>query len=85
MPLYDFACDACGERFEAHAEPGATAPCPACGAVEGRRLWTPLPPPAKELGLKGRAAAESNAKRRQREHDKREAFKAERRRKREGG
>lgn len=85
MPLYDFACDACGEQFEAVTEPGARAACPACGGVEGRRLWTPLPPPAKQLGLKGPRAAESDARRAQREHDKRAAFKAERRRRREGG
>jgi putative FmdB family regulatory protein len=84
MPLYDFACDACGERFEAIAAPGAAAPCPAC-AGEGRRLWTPIPPPAKQLGLRGAKAAESNARRTQREHDKRQAFKAERQKKREQG
>lgn len=82
MPLYDFACDACGEQFEAVAAPGAPAPCPACRSPDGRRLWTPIPKPAKQLGLKGAKAAESNARRSQREHDKREAFKADRRRKR---
>jgi len=66
MPLYDFACDACDERFEALASPGGTAPCPACGTAETRRLFTPIPPPPK-LGLRGRAARESDARRADRE------------------
>jgi putative FmdB family regulatory protein len=66
MPLYDFACDACGHEFEARAEPGGLAPCPACSAVEVRRLWRPIAPPAK-IGLRGRAARESDARRAERE------------------
>ena len=81
MPLYDFACDGCDERFEAWTKPGETPPCPACGA-ESRRLFTPIPPPAK-LGLRGRAARESDARRVDREVTKKEAFSAERRKKRE--
>ena len=68
MPLYDFACEACGHEFEGQAEPGATAPCPECGAAPDRtrRLWRPIAPPAK-MGLRGRAARESNARRAERE------------------
>jgi putative FmdB family regulatory protein len=82
MPLYDFACEACEERFEALASPGEAPPCPACGAAETRRLFTPIAPPPK-LGLRGRAARESDARRAEREFGRKEAFKAERRRKRE--
>jgi putative FmdB family regulatory protein len=68
MPLYDFACDACGHEFEAQAPTGETAACPSCdaGSAETRRLWRPIAPPAK-LGLRGRAARESNARRAERE------------------
>ena len=84
MPLYDFACDACGETFEALARPGEAPPCPACGAEETRRLFTPIAPPPK-LGLRGRAARESEGRRAEREAKRKEAFRAVRRRKRDGG
>jgi putative FmdB family regulatory protein len=68
MPLYDFACDRCAHEFEAQADPGATAPCPDCGAPPDatRRLWRPIAPPAK-IGLRGHAARKSNAARAARE------------------
>ena len=84
MPLYDFACEGCDERFEAFASPGEPVECPACGERRARRLYTPISPPPK-LGLRGRAARESDGRRAEREHQRREAFKAERRKKREGG
>jgi putative FmdB family regulatory protein len=84
MPLYDFACDGCDDRFEALARPGEAPPGPACGSTATRRLFTPIAPPAK-LGLRGRAARESDGRRAEREHHRKEAFKAERRKKREGG
>ena len=82
MPLYDFACDACDERFEDWARPGEAPGCPACGAARTRRLFGAISPPAK-FGLRGRAARESNGRRAEREQKKKEAFSAERRRKRE--
>ena len=82
MPLYDFACDACDERFEAWARPGEAPPCTACGATSTRRIFTPIAPPPK-FGLRGRAARESNSRRAEREANKKEAFREERRRKRE--
>jgi putative FmdB family regulatory protein len=82
VPLYDFACDACGDEFEASAPAGGSAACPSCGAAEARRLWRPIAPPPK-FGLRGAAARESDARRADREVRKKEAFVAERRRKRE--
>ena len=84
MPLYDFACDACEETFEALARPGHAPPCPACGAERTRRLFTPIAPPLK-LGLRGRAARESDGRRAEREFARKEKFKEERRKKREPG
>ncbi|HEX8122980.1 MAG TPA: zinc ribbon domain-containing protein [Solirubrobacteraceae bacterium] len=82
MPLYDFACEACEERFEAWAKPGEAPTCPACGEERTRRLFTPISPPPK-LGLRGSAARESDGRRAEREFHRKEAFKAERRKKRE--
>jgi putative FmdB family regulatory protein len=70
MPLYDFACEACGHEFEADAAPGATATCPSCGAGGARRLWRPIAAPAK-VGLRGYAARKSDATRRAREERRR--------------
>jgi len=72
VPTYDFACDACGGEFEGFAEPGGTAPCPACGDPgRVRRLWRPIAPPAR-IGLRGLAARRSDAARRAREERRRE-------------
>jgi putative FmdB family regulatory protein len=70
MPLYDFACPACGHEFEAVAEPGATAECPACGSGDAARLWRPIATKAT-LGLTGRSAQRSNDARRAREERRR--------------
>ncbi len=70
MPLYDFACDACGHGFEAVAPPGAAAACPACGAG-ARRVFGPIAPPAR-IGLRGAAARRSDATRSAREERRRE-------------
>ncbi len=84
MPLYDFECEACSTAFEELTRPGEAPACPACGAEKTRRVYTSISPPAK-FGLRGRAARESNGRRAEREHVRKEQFKAERRRKREGG
>ena len=84
MPLYDFACEDCAAQFEAFARPGEAPACETCGSERTRRLFTPISPPAK-IGMRGAAARQSNAVRADREHRKKEAFKAERRKKREGG
>jgi putative FmdB family regulatory protein len=73
MPVYDFECPACGERFEALVAVGASAPCPACGASEATRRLSPFAGPFK-LGLRGAAARRSDAARRVREQQRREGF-----------
>lgn len=47
MPLYEFACEACGAEFEEirGAEAGAPA-CPVCGSRETRRQVS-MPSPLK--------------------------------------
>ncbi len=39
MPIYEFHCDGCGERFEVLVDVGTqSAACRSCGAVETRRV-----------------------------------------------
>lgn len=48
MPIYEFECEKCQERFEdlisSDAEPPA---CPACGATGAKRLFSPVSPPGR--------------------------------------
>jgi putative FmdB family regulatory protein len=43
MPVYEFACSACGHRFEeftwSSADAGA-AMCPSCGSTDARKLMS---------------------------------------------
>jgi putative FmdB family regulatory protein len=77
MPLYDFRCNSCGERFEEFASPGKTVPCPACGAPEAERVLGSFAGPFT-VAPRGLAARRSNAQRRAREE-----LRAERRAERE--
>jgi len=81
MPLYDFQCESCGQMFDAFAAPGDTAPCPNCAAEEARRVWNA--PATLKLGLRGRAAKESDGRRAEREHKRFESFREQRRKKRD--
>jgi putative FmdB family regulatory protein len=39
MPLYEYLCHACEQRFESYVRAfGDTAPCPRCGGLEVERL-----------------------------------------------
>ena len=85
MPLYEFDCAACGARFEEIVAAGCTAPCPACGGEQVTRAFSPIAASGVNVGLTGKAAAESNARRTEREAQKKERFVAERKRKRGEG
>ena len=42
MPIYEYTCAKCGERFEivsSHAERGEKAVCPACGGREVTQVF----------------------------------------------
>jgi putative FmdB family regulatory protein len=71
MPLYDFCCRACGERFEARVSYGALPACPACGATDPERVLSPFAGPFT-VAPRGRAAQRSNASRRVREEQRQE-------------
>jgi hypothetical protein len=60
---------------------GGTAPCPACGGERVARRFSPIAPSGWPVGLTGAAAKDSDARRREREAQRRESFAAERRRK----
>jgi putative FmdB family regulatory protein len=85
VPLYEFDCQACGARFEEIVPPGCPAPCPACGGDHVTRAFSQIAPPRVPVGLTGRAAADSDARRREREAGKKERFVAERKQKRGEG
>lgn len=49
MPIYEFECEQCGERFEELVAPDAAgAVCPACGASGARRLLSQVSPPGRQ-------------------------------------
>lgn len=53
MPLYEFACRACGEQFEALVRSGERpAACPTCGSADFERLLS-------SFGVKTDAASKS--------------------------
>jgi putative FmdB family regulatory protein len=71
MPLYDFRCRACGERFETRAPHDELPPCPACGSPDAERVPAAFAGPFT-VGLRGAAARRSDATRRVREEQRRE-------------
>lgn len=71
MPIYEFECTTCNERFEELTSADATPPCPACGGSEVRRMIS-LVAPTPKIGLRGRDARRSEAKRYDRRERKRE-------------
>jgi putative FmdB family regulatory protein len=83
MPLYEFRCGACGERFEELVTGAAKPTCPACGAPDPERQFSGISPPPK-MGLTGTEARRSDAVRRAREEQRRER-RAQRREREKGG
>ena len=67
VPIYEFECANCGARFEELVAAGATAPCPQCKSSEVQRRFSPISEGRVPVGLFGKAAKESDAKRKERE------------------
>jgi putative FmdB family regulatory protein len=80
MPIYEFECTKCGARFEEIVKAGQTAPCPQCKSSEVQRRYSPVGEGRVPVGLTGKAAAESNARRREREARRQEGFREDRKR-----
>ena len=83
MPVYEFECEECGERFE-ELVPSATRSlaCPACGSERTRRLLSPVSPPGRQP--RGAGVRSGESQRREREAARGERL-AETKRKRAGG
>jgi putative FmdB family regulatory protein len=84
VPLYDFRCRRCGERFEALVAVDARPPCPACGAADPERLLGSFAGPFT-VGVRGAAARRSNAQRKAREDQRQEGFARQREERRQRG
>jgi putative FmdB family regulatory protein len=49
MPIYEFECEGCGDRFEELvAADVAVVRCPSCGAERTRRLISGFSPPGRQ-------------------------------------
>jgi putative FmdB family regulatory protein len=73
MPIYDFECSECAERFEALVAAGQLPACPVCGAPDPARLFSPIAGPFKK-GLRGAAARRSDNLRHSRDERLREGL-----------
>ena len=80
MPIYEFECSKCGTRFEELVRAGEPAPCPECKSSEVERRFSPIGEGPVPVGLFGKAAAESNAKRTEREAKRQAKFAEDRKR-----
>ena len=80
MPIYEFDCRKCGARFEELTRVGVNAACPSCGSDELERRFSPISERRVPVGLFGKAAAESNARRKEREARRQEKFREDRKR-----
>ena len=80
MPIYEFECGSCGTRFEELVPAGETAPCPQCESLEVTRRYSAISEGRVPVGLTGKNAAESNARRKEREARRQEGFAEDRKR-----
>jgi len=74
VPIYEFECGKCGARFEELVPAGAKASCPQCKSSEVERRYSPIGEARVPVGLTGKAAARSNAERKNREERRQEKF-----------
>jgi putative FmdB family regulatory protein len=83
VPIYEFECEDCGNRFgELVAPQAAPPPCPACGSSRVHRRLSQFSPPGRQP--RGRGVREGEARRREREAARSERL-AETKRKRAAG
>jgi putative FmdB family regulatory protein len=80
VPIYEFECSKCGTRFEELVRAGEPAPCPECKSSEVERRFSPIGEGRVPVGLSGKAAAESNARRKEREAQRQQKFADDRKR-----
>ena len=80
MPIYEFECGSCGTRFEELVPAGRSAPCPQCRSTDVKRRYSQIGEPRVPVGLTGKKAAESDARRKEREARRQEGFAEDRKR-----
>lgn len=73
VPIYDFECGACGERFEALVAVAQRPACPVCAMPDAARLFSPIAGPLK-TGVRGSAARRSDGARHSRDDQLREGL-----------
>jgi putative FmdB family regulatory protein len=83
MPVYEFECEQCSQRFEELVASDAQAPaCPECGAAQTRRLLSPLSPASRQP--RGIGVRSGEAQRREREAARGERLAATKRKRAKG-
>lgn len=70
MPIYEFECEECGERFEELVGAGEAAVCRGCGSGRARRLYSGVAPPGRQP--RGAAVRSEESRRRERESARRQ-------------
>jgi putative FmdB family regulatory protein len=64
VPIYEFDCPACDERFEDIVPVGTeVAKCPSCGADGAERIWVSAPSPVPRLVMTPRQGRQMQVKR----------------------
>jgi putative FmdB family regulatory protein len=83
MPIYEFECEECGNRFEELVpSEAAEVACPSCGSTRVRRLMSAVSPPGRQP--RGAAVRSDESRRSEREAGHQERL-AETRKKRATG
>lgn len=82
VPIYEFECEKCGERFEELVAADGRSDCPSCGASSARRVYSAVSPPGHQP--RGAAVRSDESRRREREAARQERL-ASARAKRAGG
>ena len=85
MPIYEFRCESCGERFEALVDADTeSSECRSCGSGTTRRVLSAQAAPLTVVKSPGETRKQERANARLRERTKAD-FKAKRQRARKGG
>jgi putative FmdB family regulatory protein len=84
MPIYEFECEECGNRFDELLGSAEDAPaCPRCGSHRARRRLSSVAPPGRQP--RGAAVRSDESRRREREAGHLERLARDRARRRKGG
>ncbi|MFP5389051.1 MAG: FmdB family zinc ribbon protein [Thermoleophilia bacterium] len=84
MPLYEFECEECGERFEElTGSKTRSLPCPRCASAQTRRLISPVSPAGRQP--RGAKVRSGESQRREREAARGERLAESKRKRAKGG